>query len=99
MDTLPQEYPSLRNGDFRNIAFEWKTQTEVESTDLLYKSYEISDGKYKIPGLPAVYAAKDEAQTLEITMEDVVTGVEVTLLYGVLPDYDVITRSVDCLSW
>lgn len=26
-------------------------------------------------------------------MEDVVTGVEVTLLYGVLPDYDVITRS------
>lgn len=26
-------------------------------------------------------------------MEDAVTGVEVTLQYGVLPDYDVITRS------
>ena len=33
-------------------------------------------------------------------MEDAVTGVEVTLQYGVLPDYDVITRSAeDRLSW
>ena len=33
-------------------------------------------------------------------MEDAVTGVEVTLQYGVLPDYDVITRSEeDHLSW
>lgn len=43
--------------------------------------------------LPAVYADETESQTLEIVMEDAVTGVEVTLQYGVLPDYDVITRS------
>ncbi|MCD7841836.1 MAG: alpha-galactosidase, partial [Lachnospiraceae bacterium] len=33
------------------------------------------------------------AQTLEIVLEDKVSGVEVTLLYGVLSDSDVITRA------
>ena len=61
--------------------------------DLRYRSHHIFNGKYKIPGLPAVYADETESQTLEIVMEDAVTGVEVTLQYGVLPDYDVITRS------
>ena len=36
----------------------------------------------------------DEAQTLEVVLEDRVTGVRAVLLYGVLPEYDIITRSV-----
>ncbi len=59
-----------------------------------YKSYTIRDGKYSLQGLPAVYADDDEAQTLEIVLEDPVTGVEAMLLYGVLPELDIITRSV-----
>ena len=64
------------------------------SCDLRYKSHKIFDGKYNLEGLPAVYASDEEAQTLEILMEDPVTGVKVVLLYGVLSAQDIITRSV-----
>jgi hypothetical protein len=47
------------------------------SCDLRYKSHVIIDGKYNLEGLPAVYASEEEAQTLEILMEDPVTGVKV----------------------
>lgn len=78
---------------YRSVALIIENADGSTACDLRYRSHQISNGKYKIPGLPAVYAEETESQTLEITMEDVVTGVEVTLLYGVLPDYDVITRS------
>ena len=59
---------------------------------------EICDGKYNLKGLPAVYAAEEEAQTLIIYMKDQVTGLQVELLYGVLPEYDVITRSAKVIN-
>ena len=64
------------------------------SCDLRYQGYEIQEGKYGLKGLPAVYASSEEAQTLVIHMEDPVTKVRADLLYGVLPEYDIITRSV-----
>lgn len=93
MDALPQEYPSYGTGDYRSTALIIENVDGSTACDLRYRSHHIFNGKYKIPGLPAVYAAETESQTLEIVMEDAVTGVEVTLQYGVLPDYDVITRS------
>ena len=93
MDALPQEYPSYGTGDYRSTALIIENADGSTACDLRYRSHHIFNGKYKIPGLPAVYAAETESQTLEIVMEDAVTGVEVTLQYGVLPDYDVITRS------
>ena len=94
MDTLPQEFPCYGNGDFRSTAFAVENADGSMSCDLRYKSHTIRDGKYNLEGLPAVYASDKEAQTLEILMEDPVTGVKVVLLYGVLPAQDVITRSV-----
>ena len=94
LDTLPQEYPTLGTGDFRNIALDIKNEHGTESVELLYKSHEIRDGKYALKGLPAVWASDDEAQTLEIVLGDDIAGVEVHLLYGVLEACDVITRSV-----
>ena len=93
MDALPQEYPSYGTGDYRSTALIIENVDGSTACDLRYRSHHIFNGKYKIPGLPAVYADETESQTLEIVMEDAVTGVEVTLQYGVLPDYDVITRS------
>ena len=93
MDALPQEYPSHGTGDYRSTALIIENADGSTACDLRYRSHRIFNGKYKIPGLPAVYADETESQTLEIVMEDAVTGVEVTLQYGVLPDYDVITRS------
>ena len=94
MDTLPQEFPCYGNGDFRSTAFAVENADGSMSCDLRYKSHKIRDGKYNLEGLPAVYASEEEAQTLEILMEDPVTGVKVVLLYGVLPAQDIITRSV-----
>lgn len=94
MDTLPQEFPCYGNGDFRSTAFAVENADGSMSCDLRYKSHKIFDGKYNLEGLPAVYASEEEAQTLEILMEDPVTGVKVVLLYGVLPAQDIITRSV-----
>ena len=93
MDALPQEYPSYGTGDYRSTALIIENADGSTACDLRYRSHHIFNGKYKIPGLPAVYADETESQTLEIVMEDAVTGVEVTLQYGELPDYDVITRS------
>ena len=93
MDALPQEYPSYGTGDYRSTALIVENADGSTACDLRYRSHHIFNGKYKIPGLPAVYADETESQTLEIVMEDAVTGVEVTLQDGVLPDYDVITRS------
>lgn len=94
LDALPQEYPCLGTGDYRNIALNIKGDNGVEGVNLLYKRHEIRKGKYALNGLPAVWAKEEEAQTLEIVLVDEAAQVEVHLLYGVLEEADVITRSV-----
>lgn len=95
MDALPQELPSLGTGDYRNPALIIRNGDGSVSCDLRFKGYGIEEGKYGLEGLPAVYAESgDKAQTLRVYMEDQVTGVDAELLYGVLPEYDIITRSL-----
>lgn len=94
MDALPQEFPCMGTGDYRSSALIIQNMDGTYSCDLRYRSHEIRDGKYGLKGLPAVYASGKEAQTLVIHMEDPVTKVQADLLYGVLPEYDIITRSV-----
>lgn len=98
MDALPQEYPCQGNGDYRSPCLVIKNQNGTSSCDLRYQRHKIKNGKYGIPGLPAVYAEDHQAQTLEICLEDPVSKVQVILLYGVLPEYDVITRSVKVIN-
>ena len=93
MDILPQEFPCRGNGDYRNISLLLENADGSTGCDLRYVSHEIRSGKYSLQGLPAVYADDDEADTLEIVLRDKVSGAEVSLLYGVLPEQDVITRS------
>lgn len=94
LDALPQEFPTLGTGDYRNIALNIKGDNGVEGVNLLYKRHEIRKGKYALNGLPAVWAKEEEAQTLEIVLADEAAQVEAHLLYGVLEEADVITRSV-----
>ena len=93
LDALPQEYPSLGTGDFRSSAFAVRNADGSESCSLHYVSHQVRKGKYGLQGLPAAYAKEEEAQTLEILMEDSVSGIQIELLYGVLEKEDVITRS------
>ncbi|MDO4307368.1 MAG: alpha-galactosidase [Eubacteriales bacterium] len=93
LDVLPQEYPCYGTGDFRTAAVNVKNSQGVYGCDLRFRSLSRSEEKYQIPGLPAVYAEKGRAETIEITLEDRAVGVEVVLKYGILADLDVITRS------
>ncbi len=97
-DVLPQEFPSLGTGDFRTPACIIQDADHTYSSDFRYESHRIKDGKYALDGLPAVYAESDEAQTLEVVLKDPATGVRAVLLYGVLPEFDVITRSVRIIN-
>ena len=94
MDFLPQELPTSGTGDYRSPAVIIENSDGSDACDFRFVKYEIRKGKYGLDGLPAVYAAKDEAETLEITLEDAVTHVRARLLYGVLPEYDIITRAL-----
>ena len=48
LDTLPQEYPDMNQGDFRSPAYIIQTEDGCRVTRFFYKGYEIIHGK---PGL------------------------------------------------
>ena len=98
MDVLPQEFPCFGTGDFRSAAFVVKNADGSIACDLRFRDYSIKKGKYSLSGLPAVYASDTEAETLEIYLEDPVTNVQAVLLYGVLPERDIITRAVKIIN-
>lgn len=94
LNTLPLEYAAAGTGDFRIPAVSVTHEDGSSALDLRFKEYHIKKGKYGIPGLPAVYADENEAETLEIILIDTASETEVILLYGVFSQADVITRSV-----
>ncbi len=93
-DTMPLEYPGLGCGDYREPCLEVRNADGSSSVDLRYEDYRIYPGKPRLAGLPAVFAEENQAETLELTLRDRVSGIRAVLLYSVLPSEDVITRSV-----
>ena len=93
-DTMPLEYPGFGCGDYRDSCLEVRNPDGSNSVDLRFAGYRILSGKPVLPGLPGTFASEQEAQTLEITLADRVSGIRAVLLYSVLPNEDVITRSV-----
>lgn len=92
LNTMPLEYPGIGTGDFRISALSVVHPNGCCAADLRYMGFNVINGKYSIPGLPAVYSECDEAETLEIYLKDKASDIMVTLKYGVLPEYDIITR-------
>lgn len=94
LDTQLQEYSSFGMGDYRISCLEVINEDGSCAADLRYKAHSIRNGKYNLPGLPAVYGTEDiTVQTLVITCEDAASKLEVELYYGVIEEYDVITRA------
>ena len=92
-DILPLEYSAAASGDYRVSALECVSDAGVVGADLRYVRHEITGGKYRLPGLPAAFADREDAQTLSLALADAVTGLEVELLYGVFEAADMITRA------
>lgn len=94
MDVQPAEYPVYGNGDYRPTAFSLVSSEGVNGCDLRYVSHTFEKGKYSLKDLPSVYSDDERTETLTISLEDKFTGIRVDLLYGILFDKDIITRSV-----
>ena len=94
LDTFPTEYSGNGIGDYRESCIAVKTITGSRTTDLMYESYDIIDGKPELEGLPASFAGDEMVQTLILHMLDKGDGLEVDLIYSVFECEDVITRSV-----
>ena len=93
LDVLPQEYPAYGHGDYRLPAYEVRLANGTTVTELFYDHYEITAGKPKLKGLPAVYAGEKEAETLHIYLKDSQGKLAVELLYTLLQDSAMLTRS------
>jgi len=99
LDTLPQEYPAYGNTDFRTPAYQLQFQNGSTVSDVRYKSHKIFKGKPALQGLPATYVEDEqEAETLEVTLEDTVAKIEILLSYSVYEEKNVITRSAKIVN-
>lgn len=94
LDTTPQEYSTCGVGDFRLPSIEFELPCGSRTADLRYARGQIRRGKYALEGLPAFYGGEEEWETLSVVLRDDAAQAEVELLYGVLEEYDLITRSV-----
>ena len=91
----PLEVPTQEKGFFGQQALRVKNSGGDDVVSLRYKTHRIMEGKKGLPGLPSSYVEKDtDAQTLEIDLEDHVSGLLVTLRYTVFAEYDVLARSM-----
>ncbi len=96
---LPLEYPCYGSADFRTPAFHAEYENGSAVSKLEYCGYEIFTGKKHLSGLPSTYIeANDEADTLEITLCDKITGLEVVLSYTVFNYIDAIAKSVKIVN-
>ncbi len=92
---LPMEFPCYGSADYRSPAFHAEYEDGSAVTKLVYQGYHIESGKKPLCGLPATYAENEsEAETLEITLKDAVTGLVVVLSYTVFNSFDAIAKSV-----
>lgn len=99
LDTLPQEYPDMNQGDFRSPAYVIQTEDGRRVTRFYYKGYEIIQGKPGLAGLPSVYAEHDqEAMTLRVTLEDEAMKARILLYYTIFRDYDAVCRHVEVVN-
>ena len=69
-DILPLEYSAACAGDYRVPALECLSDEGIVGADLRYARHEITDGKYRLPGLPAAFAKPGEAQSLSLVLRD-----------------------------
>ena len=94
LDFFPMEYPTGGIGDYRESCLNIRNEAGNMGCELHYAGHEIFKGKKDLTGLPASFAAENEAETLEITMKDEILDLEVVLSYTAFPEENVITRSV-----
>ena len=96
---LPHELPTRGTGWYGTPAVGALNAQGNDVVALTYVSHEIYAGKKPLAGLPATYVEDDsEAMSLEILMEDVLTGLKVKAVYSVYEKTGAITRSLNIVN-
>ncbi|MBL8965361.1 MAG: alpha-galactosidase [Spirochaetaceae bacterium] len=109
LQRLPQEYPWGRGGDFRSPAFAADVPPRGTGgpgrpvLDLVYRAYRVHPGFPDLGGLPLPAGGPEElgregVETLELELEDPVTGLAVFLCYSTLPSAGAILRATRFLN-
>ncbi len=91
---VPLAYPTSGTGDFRGPALVASAADGATSLLLHYRSHRVTAGKPALDALPATYVEDDgEAETLEITLADDPSGLEVDLRFTLFGGRPVVVRS------
>lgn len=89
------EFSDAGTGDYRDPSFKLTFAKDGSSVcPIEYRRHKIVEGKVPMPSpMPGLYTeSTEEATTLIVEMEDMLTGLLFRLHYTVMHDYDIITR-------
>ncbi|MBQ3080112.1 MAG: alpha-galactosidase [Clostridia bacterium] len=96
---MPYDLPLRGSGYYQTPALCAVNNMGNDLVKLSYVSHEIYRGKKHIPGLPQVYTEEgDGAQSAEILLTDALTGLTACVTYTLIPETDVITRSMKVIN-
>lgn len=88
---LLQEYSTFGRGDFRTPAIMVKTNDGRTINQLTFSTYKIHKTKPELENLPSL-KNDNKNSTLEVVLEDAISGFSVSLFYSVFDREDAITR-------
>ena len=92
----PHELPTRGSGWYGTPAVDLVNAQGNDVVTLRYVSHRTYPGKKNLPGLPSTYTENDpEADSLEILLQDPLTGLKVTAVYTVYAQNGVITRHLE----
>jgi len=95
LDPMPSELPTAGSGDFRVPGLSVRHADGNTVLDLVYREHTLSSGKPHLDGLPSTYVEVEaEAETVEITLIDGHSNLQVHLLTTIYADRPVVTRSM-----
>ncbi len=98
-DVTPLEFSGEGSGDFRNSCIAVRNADGNNVTDMRYVSHKIYPGKPSLKGMPALFVTDpSQADTLEVTVRDSVTGIEAVLYYTVFNDCGAMARGVKVIN-
>lgn len=92
LDTMALEWSMNGNGDYRHEPTELKMPNGSYACDVVFRDFRIFKGPAPMDTLPGAVGAQYECETLEITMADEASRIEMRLYYTVYEKTDVITR-------
>ena len=89
------EISSLGKGDYREPMVILEYEDGSQTSDFVFKDFEILDNKPKINSLPSAYEDENSlCETLRVTLKEVSRAVEIDMYYSIFAACDCITRRI-----